>query len=176
MDRVQRSTAPRALAARAGRLARFALGVAVTALALFHGWLLCRRLLDATIGEPEVLLRWLGGAGLLAAMAAARRFGLSVSRGRPALVFWLLVLLLHVGASPVVVAGVHAQELLLVLPVGLAAALSLSIARRRCATRFRLLPPRRVRRARALPRRPPAPGAGPSHFSPRPPPALPAAA
>lgn len=175
MDRVQRSTAPRALPARAGRLARFALGVAVTALALFHGWLLCRRLLDATIGEPEVLLRWLGGAGLLAAMATARRFGLSVSRGRPALVFWLLVLLLHVGASPVVIAGVHARELLLVVPVGLAAALSLAVARRPGAARLRLRPARRARRTSPSPRHL-APGAGPSHFSPRPPPALPAAA
>ncbi len=88
------------------RALRWLVGATVALLAVFHGWLLIRRLVDASIAEPEVLLRWLGACGLLAGAAWLRPRGLSLSQGRPALVFWLLVLVLHVGASPVVVSAV----------------------------------------------------------------------
>lgn len=72
--------------------------VAVMALAALHGELLLRRLADNSIAEPLVLLRWLGGLGLLIAARIWRRTtGRSVLTGRSALVFALLVALLHAG-------------------------------------------------------------------------------
>jgi hypothetical protein len=99
-------------------LARAAAGTLVA----FHAWLLLRRLADDSIGQPEVLLRWLGAAALAAGAVAMRRRGLRLLSGRSGLVFWLLVLLLHVGASPLPADGARAQEILSVLPLGLVAA------------------------------------------------------
>src|SRR5688572_6387520 len=74
------------------RLASFVVGFAVLVLALFHGALLWRRFLDASIVQPGVLWRWLASALLVAGLVSARR------RVRHTfLVFWLLVALLHVG-------------------------------------------------------------------------------
>jgi len=148
------------------------LGASLALVTGFHGWLLARRLLDATIAEPEVLLRWLGACGLLAGAAWLRRAGVSVAQGRPALIFWLLVLLLHVGASPVVVQGVRAEELMLVLPLGVAVAggaLTLAAWRPHRAPRRpagRRLPPR----GGDLPLLRCCAGASPERFYPRPPP------
>ena len=83
---------PRLLLARA-------LGVAVGTLAVFHGWLLWRRLTEGAIGEPAVALRWLAGLALLTALLAGRRLGVSLTRGRKAVTFWLLVLVLHSSAG-----------------------------------------------------------------------------
>jgi hypothetical protein len=157
------------------RALRWLVGATVALLAVFHGWLLIRRLVDASIAEPEVLLRWLGACGLLAGAAWLRPRGLSVSQGRPALVFWLLVLVLHVGASPVVVSAVRAEELLLVLPLGLAAAGGALVAVERRLRRRVPAAPEPAPRPRAaapvpLPRR--SAGASPDRFSPRPPPRL----
>jgi hypothetical protein len=161
-----------------GPLCRRVLGAGLRLLGLllvaFHGWLLARRLLDATVAEPAVLLRWLGAVALLGGALLARRRGLSLLSGRSGLVFWLLVLVLHVGASPVVVHGVRPQELLLVLPVGLLAGLG-------AAARSGRVPPLRFRAPRQRPARlgwlelaSPSPhqvlGALPERFSPRPPP------
>lgn len=144
----------------------------VGAVALFHGWLLLQRLVDSTIGEPAILLRWLGAVGLLAGALAVRRRGLSVTSGRSALVFWLLVLLLHVGASPVPLSDSEAPLLLLTLPWGLATGLVCAAAA--YATGRRVVGrPRRLRRL--LPDAPPprcSAGAAPHRFSPRPPPLL----
>jgi len=83
---------PRLLLARA-------LGVATGALAVFHGWLLWRRLTERAFGEPAVMLRWLAGLALLKALLAGRRLGVSLTRGRKAVTFWLLVLVLHSSAG-----------------------------------------------------------------------------
>lgn len=67
------------------------------ALVFFHVFLLWRRIADASILAPRVLLNWLGAVVLLAVLFWLRRRGHSAFRGRGALVFWLLVLLLHAG-------------------------------------------------------------------------------
>jgi len=100
-----------------GRAVRWTLRVAGAALALFHAGLFAGRVADASIAEPGVGSRW-AIAALLGALALdLRRRGLPLCRGRSGLVFWLLVLLLHVGALPAA-PSVPAEELLLALPAG----------------------------------------------------------
>jgi hypothetical protein len=106
-------------------------------LVAFHLWLLLQRLADATIGHPEVLLRWVGAAILGAGALAMRRRGLPLLSGRSGLVFWLLVLLLHAGASPLSAYDLETPEILIVLPLGMAAAGAFSFAGRRASPRPR---------------------------------------
>ena len=74
---------------------RLALAVLIAG---FHAGLLGRRLAQAEM-DSAVLLRW-GAAFLLVAAALwLRRRGVSLLWGRQALVFWVLVLLLHAGAA-----------------------------------------------------------------------------
>jgi hypothetical protein len=83
---------------RSARLAAFPL--AAVLLVGFHLNLLWERIAAATLFEPVTALRW--GAALLlmaAALYASRRLGFSLWHGRGALVFWLMVLLLHSGAA-----------------------------------------------------------------------------
>lgn len=83
---------------RFSRLATVPLGVAL--LVGFHLNLLFERVAAATLFEPLTAMRW-GSALLLLAAAryASRRLGFSLWHGRGALVFWLMVLLLHSGAA-----------------------------------------------------------------------------
>lgn len=83
---------------RFSRLAAVPLGAAL--LVGFHLNLLWERIAAATLFEPLTALRW-GTALLLLASAlyASRRLGFSLWHGRGALVFWLMVLLLHSGAA-----------------------------------------------------------------------------
>jgi hypothetical protein len=156
-------------------LARAAAGGLVS----FHLWLLLRRLADSTIAEPEVLLRWAGAAALGAGALAMRRRGLTLLSGRSGLVFWLLVLLLHVGASPLPEDGARAQEILSVLPLGLAAAGFTPLRLRPPAAGARPIPVAPLVRRRELDsgaRRPLAlPEGLAARFAPRPPPLLAAA-
>jgi hypothetical protein len=108
---------------------RFALGVSlvsafgVALLVGFHAWLLAQRLAEGRIAEPAVVLRWLAGLGLTAALIGLRRAGVPLLWGRKALVLWLLVLLLHWSATPAperILNGVHAEEILLVIPATVA--------------------------------------------------------
>ncbi len=96
------------------------------ALVLFHLRLLWTRLADGSVFDPVVAARWLMGLALAGLLVGLKRRNVSVLRGRPALVAWLLVMLLHaVALVPGVEASPEAErtaELLLVLPAGLAAA------------------------------------------------------
>lgn len=74
-------------------------------LVAFHADLLRQRLVDATLGEPGVALRWLATLGVLAGFGWLARRGVPLLRDRRSLVLWLVVLLLHVGASPPVSFG-----------------------------------------------------------------------
>jgi hypothetical protein len=96
--------------------------VFLVALALvgFHVWLFAGRLRDATIREPEVLLRWILAAALLGVAYGFRRRGLSIVRGRSAIIFWVLALLLHLGPLP--------MPAISEAPHGLLGALQLAIA------------------------------------------------
>ena len=70
--------------------------MAAGALVVFHAVLFARRLRDLTILEPVVVLQWAGTVALLGFLWYLRRRGASLLKGRSALVFWLLVLLLHI--------------------------------------------------------------------------------
>lgn len=109
-------------------LARGAVFVSFAAVVLYHVWLLGGRLADGSALEPLVAGRWLGSAALVAAALVLRRRGFAISRGRPALVFWLLVALLHgVGAVGWTAEGARSEPplpaavLWLATPLGLAA-------------------------------------------------------
>ncbi len=73
-------------------------GLTALALTVFHLLLLWRRLLDTSIAQPGVLIRWIAAALLTAGLFAARGHG----RNR-FLVIGLLIALLHAGIP----AGAH---------------------------------------------------------------------
>lgn len=73
---------------------------AASALGAFHLWLFVGQAQDGQLADPALVLRWLAAAGLLAALAALRRGGVSPLASRQALVVWLLAALLH---APVMV-------------------------------------------------------------------------
>lgn len=84
-----------------GRAAVLALSALTTGgLVLLHLGLLWSRLEDLSLWRPEVALRWLGALLLVGAGALHHRRGHSLLRGRGALAFWILVLLLHAGSTP----------------------------------------------------------------------------
>lgn len=104
-------------------------------LVLFHVWLFAGRLREASL-TPEALLRWVLGAALLGLALYFRRRGLSVLRGRPAIVFWVLALLLHLG--PLQMPAIHepVPEILSLLPWGLAAPMIAALLVQRAASRI----------------------------------------
>lgn len=76
---------------------RQVLGLASVALLVaFHAVLFWERLADSTLFQPVPAIRWLATVALFVALYKLHRHGISMLHGRGALVFWLLVLLLHV--------------------------------------------------------------------------------
>jgi len=75
-------------------LARTTAVVAGAGLVAFHGWLFASQLATGALADPWLVVRWLVAAGLVAALAAIRRRGLSVW-SRPGIAVWVLALLLH---------------------------------------------------------------------------------
>ncbi len=71
--------------------------VAVASLVLLHVSILWARITQGRLGEPVIALRWGAALVLLFALLALRRRGVPLLWGRRALVFWLLVLVLHAG-------------------------------------------------------------------------------
>jgi hypothetical protein len=116
---------------------RATLTLAGGALALFHLWLFAGRLRDLSIVEPRVLAAWLASAALGLFALFLQRRGLPLASGRSGLVFWLCVLLLHVGLVPAVPALPSAEAALglgLQLAAGaLAVAGAVAAARRAAA-------------------------------------------
>jgi hypothetical protein len=95
---------------------------AVAGLVALHAAVLWDRVIHGRLSEPEVGLRWLGAVVLIAALFALRRLRVPLLWGRRALVFWLLVLLLHAGAAAPEDPGPRAEpvRLLFVLPASVA--------------------------------------------------------
>jgi hypothetical protein len=98
--------------------------VAVAGLVLLHVAILWARITQGRLGEPAIALRWAAAVVLLLALVALRRRGVSLLWGRRALVFWMLVLLLHAGTSLPAEAGprVAPERLLFVVPAAVAPA------------------------------------------------------
>jgi hypothetical protein len=89
---------PRRPGAVLGAPLRWLATLVLLGLAAMHGEFLLRRVADNSIAEPSVLLRWMGAAALLLVAQLWRRTtGHSILSGRSALVFALLVALLHGG-------------------------------------------------------------------------------
>ncbi len=103
---------------------------AASVLTAFHGWLLWTRLAAGGAFDPITAVRWAGAALILVALVVLRRLGVSLVWSRQAAVVWLLVALLHVGASPAVPGSVAARGtdsgLLFAIPAASAAVLSLA--------------------------------------------------
>jgi hypothetical protein len=164
---------PRRLEVSLGAPLRWLAALLLFGLAAMHGEFLLRRLADNSIAEPAVLLRWVAAAGLLLAAHRWRRStGRSILTGRAALVFALLVALLHVGppatpgfaGAPGVPSPALPSELLVLGLAGLWLAAALVATAKAPGVAASRLPrsPQRCRAPRALPF-----GLG---FSPRPPP------
>ncbi len=153
--------------------------IAIAGLVAFHAALLFEHLADASIAHPQVLAQWVGALLLGAGAGALRRQGRSLLSGRSALVFWLLVLLLHVGfGSGISVTGGEtgsSRELLLLLPLATFATFAAACgsggraSRRLAAARDPGALGLRSLRFSPTPAASSA-GAGPHRFSPRPPP------
>lgn len=85
-------------------------GSALVALVvLYHAFLLWQRVADLTLLEPAVAARWLATLLLLLALYRLHQRGVPLIWGRKALVFWLLVLLLHVSFYGPLAEGVEAS-------------------------------------------------------------------
>jgi hypothetical protein len=170
--RPSRATWPR-------RVASFGLLAAVGALAAHHLLLFAQRVLDRSLLDPAVALRWSLSFLLVAGLVALARRGVRLGNPRTAGTVTLLVLLLHLGLAgpasqpttaeappfaapvgllavvPVAVVLVGAAELVARLCAGTAATFR-AVSRR--PSRELLTPPRRVRWARsAWAARPPPP-------------------
>ncbi len=97
---------------------------AVASLVVLHVSILWARITQGRLGEPLIALRWGAAFVLLLALLALRRRGVPLLWGRRALVFWLLVLVLHAGtgvpqdSTP----RVAPEQLLFVLPAAVAPA------------------------------------------------------
>ena len=92
--------------------------LAMTALVVFHASILYNHFVDGRLGDPAVAFRWAIGGLLAGLLVAFHRMGVPLVRGRRALVVWVLVALLHVGAARTV-----ASPLLDVAPEDAAAVL-----------------------------------------------------
>jgi hypothetical protein len=104
----------RSRVARSARaIARWSGLMAALALAIFHIFLFWDRLVGGDLFDPAIALRWLAAAGLVSALAALRRMGVSLASGRKAFVIWLLVVLLHASGRsvPVVAPGDSLAEI-----------------------------------------------------------------
>lgn len=98
--------------------------VALVSLVFLHASILWARVTQGRLGEPVIAVRWAAAFVLLLALVALRRRGVSLLWGRRALVFWLLVLVLHAGtgvpqeSTP----RVAPEQILFVLPAAVAPA------------------------------------------------------
>ena len=72
---------------------------AAGALGLFHVWLFVRQASAGELSSPETIAKWLAAAVLAVAIAALRRKGVSLVRGRKAVAVWTLAALLHAPAA-----------------------------------------------------------------------------
>lgn len=70
--------------------------IAAAILVAYHLVLLWQRLVDLSLLQPVVALRWIVTVALLVGLRRMHAAGLPLIWGRRALAFWLLVLLLHV--------------------------------------------------------------------------------
>jgi hypothetical protein len=74
---------------------RRTLSVLSAALVAFHVWLLGDQIWRGALTDPALLLRWALAAGLIGAVVALRRRGISLVWGRRAVAVWSLAALLH---------------------------------------------------------------------------------
>ena len=100
-------------------LLRSLLVVVLTAVAGLHLQILAARLADGSVLEPMVVARWLASVAVALVFLRYRRSGLSLLRGRPALVFWVVVALLHAVPSAPAAQAVPGEVFLLATPLGL---------------------------------------------------------
>jgi len=77
------------------------LSLVAGALIVFHVWILWERFLDLSLFQTGVALHWILAAAIFGLGAWLRWQGVNLLRGRQAVVFWMLVLLLHfAGTTP----------------------------------------------------------------------------
>ena len=85
----------------ATRLVRGTLLLLLASIGFFHLQILLTRLADGSVLQPLVVARWIASLAVCAVWLSLRRRGVRLFRGRAALVFWLLLVLIHgVGLVP----------------------------------------------------------------------------
>ncbi len=144
---------------RRSRLSRLGLALGATmgaALVVFHIALFARRIEDLSILQPAVALQWLGTLVLLGFLGYLRYQRVSLFAGRPALAFWLLVLLLHlVPGTPTTLLDWEHTDLLLALPTTWLLVATLLLAALRVLAMARMPRPAPSARCRRTRRGPP---------------------
>ena len=127
--------------------------VVIGALVLYHVALFWDRVVSQTLFEPAVGLRWILTLALVWMAWRFRGAGVPLLRGKKALVFWLLVAVLHASfAGPLAVAGSPASldgsgtALLFVIPATMFAGLVLGLLVSRRNGRSRSIVPSGRRR------------------------------
>ncbi len=80
---------------RVRRLSRIVVGLAGAGIGGFHLRILWTRLADGSVLDPVVAARWVTSVAIALVFIRLHRRGVSLVRGRAALVLWLLVALLH---------------------------------------------------------------------------------
>ena len=108
---------------RFSRILSASLRAGTIGLLLFHAWLLLRRLSDGAFLERTVVFKWLWALALCGLWLGLRRLAVERRASRARLAFWILVILLHVGGTPLTPAG----EWLQVLPLAEVGALGLPL-------------------------------------------------
>jgi hypothetical protein len=110
-----------------------ALAALTAVVTVFRLQLLWLRATDGTLRQPGVVLEWVVAMLLLLVALRAHRAGISLFRGRRALAFWLIVVLLHAVAVGPQTDGSDGPsafrintELLVLAPFGVALAVALS--------------------------------------------------
>jgi hypothetical protein len=115
---------------RQSRFARVALTVLVALLVAYHLVLFGVRVVDGSVLDPAIAAEWIVGLSLLLALGRLHRAGLSLVKGRGALVLWLAVLVLHAvalvpGEGNVLEVRVD-QKVLGIVPLGVAVGVAVS--------------------------------------------------
>jgi hypothetical protein len=138
---------PGAAVASIRRTATRVLHASIVLLIAFHGVIFWKQLASGALADPARAFGWAVGVALFAAMIALRRAGVPLLWGRRALVVWLMVTLLHVGAfkagQPALTALDAAADVALtlftvpspVVTIALLASLLLALASLRSRTR-----------------------------------------
>ncbi len=89
----------RGIARGAWLAARVAATAVAAVLLLFHGWLLWHQLGSGELLDPLTATKWAAALAMVGGLVALKAAGVSLFKGRQALVMWTLVVIVHWSAA-----------------------------------------------------------------------------